>query len=519
MAINTSPIAQQSEVVKMVLYAYQADGSLAPATIGGGGGGSGTVTSVATSSPITGGPISTTGTIGCPTCTTNAAALTANALVIGGGLQAASALGSLGTTTTVLHGNAAGAPTFGAVNLAADVSGQLPISAVGSSGLSGSSPITISAAGAIACATCNTSASAITSNVVPKGSGGAQGLANSSITDNGTTVSTTELFTALAINSTPIGSTTASTGAFTTLGATGIVSLSQAGALSASAVNITGAPVTGGSGTTTFPLVYINSGSAPTTFSTSGTLIGLNGPSGFAGNFIDAHVNGAGSVFSVTSAGAVVAASTVAAGAASNISWFGRSNMSSPSDGVILFRNNAQNAFTRLDLGGTTSSFPALQVNGAALQVELADGSAQAALSALSYSANGTAGVSVGPFTAITSITTVGGIVTALSGSSDAKLKTNVEPFNRGLADIVKINPVTYQWNEEGQKITNFGPDVRQAGFIAQDVQNAIPEAVGVEVQNGVEYLNFSDRPILAALVNAIKEQQEQIESLKRKIA
>lgn len=190
MAINTSPIAQQSEVVKMVLYAYQADGSLAPATISGGGGGSGTVTSVATSSPITGGPISTTGTIGCPTCTTNAAALTANALVIGGGLQAASALGSLGTTTTVLHGNAAGAPTFGAINLAADVSGQLPISAVGSSGLTGSSPITISAAGAIACATCNTSASAITSNVLPKGSGGAQGLTNSSITDNGTTIST-----------------------------------------------------------------------------------------------------------------------------------------------------------------------------------------------------------------------------------------------------------------------------------------------------------------------------------------
>ena len=32
-----------------------------------------------------------------------------------------------GTTTTVLHGNAAGAPTFGAVSLTADVSGTLPI--------------------------------------------------------------------------------------------------------------------------------------------------------------------------------------------------------------------------------------------------------------------------------------------------------------------------------------------------------------------------------------------------------
>lgn len=75
------------------------------------------------SSPL----VLTTNTVTCPTCTTNAAALTANRLVIGGGSQATSVLGSLGTTTTLLHGNAAGAPTFGAVALAADVSGNLPV--------------------------------------------------------------------------------------------------------------------------------------------------------------------------------------------------------------------------------------------------------------------------------------------------------------------------------------------------------------------------------------------------------
>lgn len=35
--------------------------------------------------------------------------------------------GAAGTATTVLHGNASGAPTYGAVNLAADVSGNLPV--------------------------------------------------------------------------------------------------------------------------------------------------------------------------------------------------------------------------------------------------------------------------------------------------------------------------------------------------------------------------------------------------------
>jgi hypothetical protein len=35
--------------------------------------------------------------------------------------------GTAGTTTTVLHGNAAGAPTYGAVSLTADVTGNLPV--------------------------------------------------------------------------------------------------------------------------------------------------------------------------------------------------------------------------------------------------------------------------------------------------------------------------------------------------------------------------------------------------------
>lgn len=61
------------------------------------------------------------------TAISSSALLTANAIVLGGGAASAPiSLGSLGTTTTVLHGNAAGAPTFSAVSLTADVSGILP---------------------------------------------------------------------------------------------------------------------------------------------------------------------------------------------------------------------------------------------------------------------------------------------------------------------------------------------------------------------------------------------------------
>lgn len=56
------------------------------------------------------------------------ALLGANELMIGGGAGGApSTLGTKGTATTVLHGNASGAPTFGAVTLTTDVTGTLPV--------------------------------------------------------------------------------------------------------------------------------------------------------------------------------------------------------------------------------------------------------------------------------------------------------------------------------------------------------------------------------------------------------
>lgn len=57
---------------------------------------------------------------------TNTGALNANELIIGNGGTDVTALGTLGTPTTLLHGNAGGAPTFGPVDLATDVTGDLP---------------------------------------------------------------------------------------------------------------------------------------------------------------------------------------------------------------------------------------------------------------------------------------------------------------------------------------------------------------------------------------------------------
>ena len=76
------------------VYTPQAADCVAP-TAGG------TVTSVATTSPITGGTFTTSGTIACATCVTSAAALTNEHVMLGGGLQASSTDSALddGATT------------------------------------------------------------------------------------------------------------------------------------------------------------------------------------------------------------------------------------------------------------------------------------------------------------------------------------------------------------------------------------------------------------------------------------
>lgn len=53
--------------------------------------------------------------------------LVLNQLVVGGVFGLPVTLGSLGTTSTVLHGNAGGLPSFGAVALGSEVSGNLPV--------------------------------------------------------------------------------------------------------------------------------------------------------------------------------------------------------------------------------------------------------------------------------------------------------------------------------------------------------------------------------------------------------
>lgn len=78
------------------------------------------------------------------------------------------------------------------------------------------------------------------------------------------------------------------------------------GALSAPATSLTGTWITGGSATTTKPQFLIEpSGTTSTGWSTAGTGIGVNAPSGFTGNLIDLKLAGT-SKFTIDYTGAIV---------------------------------------------------------------------------------------------------------------------------------------------------------------------------------------------------------------------
>lgn len=126
---------------------------------------------------------------------------------------------------------------------------------------------------------------------------------------NGATGCSTTVGTSATVNTGTSGGTLCLLSSACTY--SGASAFSAAGAASTPGVTVSGAPFTGGSGTTTFPQLYVNSGTGPTTFSTSGTAFGVNAPSGFSGNFIDLHLNGGTSVFKVASSGAITTSSTI----------------------------------------------------------------------------------------------------------------------------------------------------------------------------------------------------------------
>lgn len=104
---------------------------------------------------------------------------------------------------------------------------------------------------------------------------------------------------------------------------------------------------------------------------------------------------------------------------------------------------------------------------------------------------------------------TAGNFTGVWSNLSDRRLKENIAPLESSLDKVLQLEGVSFEWKDQARG------EGLQRGFIAQDAQKVIPEWVR---ENDDGYLMLEKVGVEALLVEAIKEQQAQIEELKLEI-
>jgi len=104
-------------------------------------------------------------------------------------------------------------------------------------------------------------------------------------------------------------------------------------------------------------------------------------------------------------------------------------------------------------------------------------------------------------------------IANSIAGSSDNRFKTNILAIENPLQKVLKLRGVTFDWKTKEFPNRMFSEN-RSVGFIAQEVEQVLPELVQTE-NNTEGYKSVQYDKVVALLVEAIKEQQKQIESLK----
>ena len=95
---------------------------------------------------------------------------------------------------------------------------------------------------------------------------------------------------------------------------------------------------------------------------------------------------------------------------------------------------------------------------------------------------------------------------------SDERLKNIKGRFTRGLAALKQLQPILYRYKTNNP--FSLKADREEVGFSAQAVERVIPEAV---TKNDQGYRMVHNDPILWAMLNAIKEQQAEIVSLRKR--
>jgi hypothetical protein len=96
---------------------------------------------------------------------------------------------------------------------------------------------------------------------------------------------------------------------------------------------------------------------------------------------------------------------------------------------------------------------------------------------------------------------------------SDERLKNIKGRFTSGLKAVMQLQPLRFEYKRDNA--LGLTSEVEQIGFGAQALQKVVPEAVS---RNSNGYLQVSNDPIIWTMLNAIKEQQKEIEELKSQV-
>lgn len=107
-------------------------------------------------------------------------------------------------------------------------------------------------------------------------------------------------------------------------------------------------------------------------------------------------------------------------------------------------------------------------------------------------------------------------IANSIAGSSDLRYKTNVRSITSPLEKVKSLRGVYFNWDQKSFPSKDFS-DKTELGFIAQEVEKVLPEVVSKD-NSPEEYRSVKYDKVVALLVEAIKEQQKQIDSLKTQV-
>ena len=194
-----------------------------------------------------------------------------------------------------------------------------------------------------------------------------------------------------------------------------------------------------------------------------------------------------------------------------------------PAGGLhVLTGNSGVNSGTGAILSGPPTGIPNLELRGGSTAVtpylDLAETSGVDYSSRLLssggtlnvYGSNATA-LKVNGNAVVTGSLTVNGV----NVTSDQRFKTHVRPLTGALAGVLALRGVRYEWNALGVRHGGTA-GAGQVGLLAQELEKVYPELVSTDA-DGYKSVNYAQ--LTPVLIEALKEQQQQIEALKARAA